>query len=115
MLQDFRFGNFSSTVFLCILFLVVFSCDRRELFAGIYRAEGEESLKAPENYIELKENGQGVWRMSDDEATFSWRVTDDQIRLYTKSGGVIIGKMKNGDTLEIALPGSEFRYFKKVI
>jgi hypothetical protein len=114
MFPDLKFRNLCLTAFLCIIVLAAFSCDRRELFSGSYVAEGEENLKTPENVIELKENGQGVWRIADDEATFSWRVTDDEIRLYTKSGGVIIGKMKTGDTLEIALPGSKFRYFKKV-
>ena len=99
--------------FLCLLLIGAASCDRKERYAGIYREQGEESLKSAENYIELKENGQGVWRVSDDEASFSWRVTNDEIRLYTKSGGVIIVTIKDKDLLEISFPGSESRHYRK--
>jgi len=102
-------------VFLCLLLIGAASCDRKERYAGIYREQGVESLKQDENYIELKENGQGVWRVSDDEASFSWRLTNDQIRLYTKSGGVIIVKIEDKDLLEITFPGSKSRYFKKAL
>ena len=100
---------------LCLLLIGAVSCDRKEKYAGIYREQGEESLKQTENYIELKENGQGVWRVSDDEASFSWRLTNDEIRLYTKSGGVIIVKIKDKDLLEITFPGSKSRHFKKAL
>jgi len=100
-------------VFLCLLLIGAASCDRKERYAGIYREQGVESLKQDENYIELKENGQGVWRVSDDEASFSWRLTNDEIRLYTKSGGVIIVRIKEKDLLEISFPGSESRHYKK--
>ena len=103
------------TVFLCLLLTGVASCDRKEKYAGIYREQGEESLTLSENYIELKENGQGVWRVSDDEAALSWRVTNDKIRLYTKSGGIIIATIKEKDLLELSFPGSKSRHFKKTL
>lgn len=99
--------------FLCLLLICAASCDRKDRYAGIYREQGEVPLKSAENYIELKENGQGVWRASDDEASFSWRVTNNEIRLYTKSGGVIIVTIKDKDLLEISFPGSKSRYYKK--
>jgi hypothetical protein len=74
--------------------------------------EGELSGYS-ETCIELKKNGVGVWRVLDDEASFRWDAKDNEIRLHTKTGGVIIGKIQ-GDTLEIALPGRSVRYFKRV-
>jgi len=99
--------------FLCLLLIGAVSCDRKERYAGIYREQGEEPLKPAENYIELKENGQGVWKVSDDEASFSWRLTNNKIRLYTKSGGVIIVTIKDKDLLEISFPGSKSRHYRK--
>jgi hypothetical protein len=99
--------------FLCLLLTGAVSCDRKEKYAGIYREQREGPLKPAESYIELKENGQGVWRVSDDEASFSWRLTNDEIRLYTKSGGVIIATIRDKDLLEIAFPGSKSRHYRK--
>ena len=113
MSQHIKCGNVFLTAFLCLLVVGAASCDRKERYAGIYRELGDESQKPAENYIELKENGQGVWRVSDDEAPFSWRVTNNGIRLYTKSGGVIIVTIKDKNLLEISFPGSKSRHYKK--
>jgi len=94
------------------LFLILtFSCEQKERHAGIYVAHKGELPESSEAYIELKDNGQGIWRVLDDEASFNWSVNDDEIRLHTKSGGIIIGKIKN-DILEISLPGRNIRYFR---
>jgi hypothetical protein len=53
--------------------------------------------------------------VSDDEAALSWRVTNDKIRLYTKSGGIIIATIKEKDLLELSFPGSKSRHFKKTL
>jgi hypothetical protein len=95
-------------------FLLIFSasCDRKGRYTGIYLAKGEELQEHSEAYIELKENGQGAWRVLDDESPFRWNVSGSQIRLHTKSGGVIIGKIQD-NTLEITLPNRDIMYFKK--
>ena len=92
------------------LLVVNFSCDRKEGYVGMYVVQGEDVSKTSE--IELKENGEGVWRVFDDETSFRWSVSKSEIRLHTKSGGVIIGKIK-GTIIEIALPGRSVMYFKK--
>lgn len=97
---------------LCLVLTFALSCDRADRYAGMYIAEGAETSEEPETCIELKNSGQGVWRVLDDEASFRWDVRDNQIRLHTKPGGVIIGKIR-GDTLEVALPSRDTRYFKK--
>jgi len=60
----------------------------------------------------LKENGEGVWRVEDEEESFSWYVKGDEIRLNTKLGGVIVGEIQD-DTLKITLPGGNKMSFKK--
>jgi len=94
-----------------LLLIITFSCDSRERYAGKYVEQGEVSSKISE--IELKENGQGFWRVEDDEISLSWSISNNEIRLHTKSGGIIIGKIKD-DILEIQLPGSKIKYFKRV-
>jgi hypothetical protein len=115
MSQHAKCGSIFWAVFLCLILAGAASCDRKERYAGIYREVGGEALNPVENYIELKENGQGVWRVSDDEAPFSWRVTNSEIRLYTKSGGVIVAAIKDKDLLEISFPGSKSRRYKKTL
>jgi len=46
------------------------------------------------------------------EAPFRWTVKKGELRLNTKEGGVIIGKLE-GDILEIKLPGSKTMSFKR--
>jgi hypothetical protein len=105
-----RYKNLFLIPLIGLLLIVNFSCDRKEGYVGIYVAQGEDVSKTSE--IELKENGEGVWRVFDDETSFGWSVSKSEIRLHTKSGGVIIGKIK-GTIIEIALPGRSVMYFKK--
>jgi len=105
-----RYENLFLIPLIGFLLIVNFSCDRKEGYIGIYVAQGEDVSKTSE--IELKENGEGVWRVLDDETSFVWSVSKSEIRLHTKSGGVIIGKIK-GTIIEIALPGRSVMYFKK--
>ena len=108
MLLRLSYRNTFLIVLTCFIVTLTFSCDQGDRYAGTY-----QSAEPPEIYIELKENGLGVWRVIDDEASFRWDVRDNEIRLHTKSGGVIIGKIQ-GDTLDIALPGRSNRHFKRV-
>jgi hypothetical protein len=62
----------------------------------------------------LKEKGIGIWKVLDEEASFRWAVKDSEIRLSTKLGGTIIGKIREG-IIEITLPGSNTMFFRKAI
>jgi hypothetical protein len=97
---------------LCLILSSIFSCGSKEIYEGIYRVEADKSQKNSEVQIELREKGIGVWRVQDDEVTFRWDVKDSKIWFSTKSGGIIIGEIREG-VIEIALPGSENMYFKK--
>ena len=102
---------FIITIFLTMI--LFFACDNKQKYAGLYRAEGEQLQQGRETTIELIDTGQGLWRIGDDETSFSWGVNDNQIRLHTKSGGVIIGMRKNSG-IEIILPGSQKVFFTKI-
>ena len=102
---------FIITIFLTMI--LFFACDNKQKYAGLYRAEGGELQQGRENTIELKENGHGVWRVADDEASFSWGVNGKEIRLHTKTGGVITGMLEKSG-LEITLPNSRKVFFTKI-
>jgi hypothetical protein len=95
-----------------LLLAFAFSCGQRESYIGKYVIYGEEPSKDSETYIELKEKGMGAWRIGDDEVSFRWDLKDGEIWLKTKTGGIIIAKIKD-DTLEITLPGAKMMSFKK--
>ncbi|OGW36810.1 MAG: hypothetical protein A2Y97_06055 [Nitrospirae bacterium RBG_13_39_12] len=112
MLSQVNFRNLLLIVFLGLFLIFNLTCDQKDRFTGIYLIKGEELSENPDTYIELKENGLGVWRVLDDEVSFRWDIRDNKLRLHIKSGGVVIGKIHD-DTLEIAMPGPKIMYFKK--
>ena len=106
-----------SLVFLRLLplFLLVAAmtgCGPSTDHVGTYIAEVKASHHH-ETTLELKETGVGVWRVGDDEVTFSWDVKGNELRLNTKNGGVIVGSLDN-EVIHITLPGSKELFFKKV-
>jgi hypothetical protein len=107
-----------SSVFLrlllfCLISAVITGCGPSTAHVGTYIAEIKASSHHHETILELKETGVGVWRVGDDEVTFSWYVKGDELRLNTKNGGVIVGSLDNG-VIHVTLPGSEDFFFKKV-
>jgi predicted RNA-binding protein len=104
--------NIILIAFAGLLPILALSCGQADRYAGTYLANGESLAEQAEMYIELQEHGVGIWRVLDDEASFRWDVRADEIRLHTRSGGVIVGKIQ-GDILEIALPGKSIQYFRK--
>ena len=100
---------------ICIFFTMIFSfaCDNRQEYTGLYRAEDRGFQQEHETTIELKEDGQGLWRVEDDEVSLSWGIKGNEIRLHTKTGGVIKGIIKNNG-IEIILPNSKKYFFTKI-
>ena len=107
--------NVKNILIIFMLSTVIFSfaCDNKQKYIGLYRAEGGSLQREVENTIELMENGQGIWRIANDEASFSWGIKDKEIRLHTKSGGIIKGMIKNNG-IEIMLPNAEAVFFTKI-
>ena len=97
---------------LCLLLILIISCGSRDQFTGTYRADAGDSPKQAEIMIELKANGDGVWRVGDEEVPFAWDIKGGELRVNTKGGGVIVGAIEK-DTVRISLPGSKMMSFKK--
>jgi hypothetical protein len=104
------YKNILRPVLLCALLITFFSCTPKAEFAGIYRTDPATSEKQSE--LELKEDGEGIWRVGDNEETFSWYVKGDEIRLNTKKGGVIVAKIHE-NSLDITLTPGKALSFKK--
>jgi hypothetical protein len=76
----------------------------------VYKAQ--DPAKQAEIVVELKANGDGLWRVGTEEVTFAWYIKRGELRVNTKGGGVIVGKIDK-DTIQITLPGSKIMSFKK--
>lgn len=98
---------------LCLLVFLMLSCGSQEQLVGTYLADARDTARKDETAIELKLNGQGVWRVGDDEVAFSWYMKRDELRLNTKNGGVIVGDYKD-NVIRVTLPGTGPLSFKKV-
>jgi NOL1/NOP2/fmu family ribosome biogenesis protein len=98
---------------LCGALLWTLACDSREKVAGTYKAEGAISPKQGEVSIELKEDGEGAWRKGDEEVPLSWYMKGGELRLNTKGGGVLVGKL-HGEEIRMTLPGGKILSFRKV-
>jgi len=102
---------------LLVLLMLLLSCESRDKYVGVYKAEGQKSAK--EIILELKENGDGVWRVSSNEVAgtfvevpFAWYIKRGDLRVNTKAGGVIVGKIDK-DTIQMTLPGPKALTFRK--
>ncbi len=110
--------NIRSPVFLllylfCLLLFAAAGCGPGTQHVGTYIAEIKDSPYRSETTLELKETGTGVCKVGDDEITFSWHVKGNELRLYTRNGGVIVGSLEN-QIIHVTLPGSKEFFFRKV-
>lgn len=93
---------------LCFFLTLFLSCESRDKYAGAYEARD----RAGEVVIELKAGGEGVWISGYQETAFSWHLKGGELRINTKEGGVIVGKIQ-GDTIEVNIPGQKSMLFRK--
>jgi len=98
---------------LCLLLILMVSCGSNEQFIGTYKAEVKDSPKQAETVLEVKANGDGIWRVGDAEVPFSWYIKGSELRVNTKGGGVIVGTIEN-DAVHIIFPDSKTLSFKKI-
>ena len=113
MPMDSGFSNRMRLLPLFLLLILMISCGTKDQFIGTYRAEVTDSPKQAETVLGLKANGDGVWRVGDEEVPFSWHIKDGELRVNTRAGGVIVGAIAN-DAIRITLPGSKTLSFKKI-
>jgi hypothetical protein len=112
MLTKFVSPNRIWLLLLGLLLVLTFSCESKNKYAGVYKAEAKGTPKQAQISLELKANGDGLWRMGDEEVSFSWDIKGDELRVNTKGGGVIVGKLQN-DTIQMTLPNMKTLIFKK--
>ncbi len=111
MMKKPGYRDFGRIAVTCLLLLVVASCESGDRHVGVYKAVGEPS-KQGEIVLELKANGEGVWRVGSNEDSFVWYIKRGELRVNTKGGGVLVGTIKK-DTIHLTLPGSIDMAFKK--
>lgn len=98
---------------LCLILFLTLSCGSREQYVGSYTADAKDTPKNTEATLELKDNGVGLWKVGDEEISFSWYTKGGELRVNTRAGGVIVGKIEK-DVLRVTLPGTKEMAFKKV-
>lgn len=115
-----RYHGYVLMVGLCVLLMLLLSCESKDKYVGVYKAAGKESVKQGESVLELKANGDGLWRVPSDEVAgtfieipFMWYIKQGELRVNTRAGGVIVGKIEK-DTIRMTLPGSKEMTFKKI-
>jgi hypothetical protein len=88
---------------LCVCVAFVVSCESKEKYAGKYTAVSKDPSKKETISLELKPSGEGSWALGDKEVSFSWYIKGGDLRVNTKEGGVLVGKIE-GNTIKITLP-----------
>jgi hypothetical protein len=87
------------------------SCESKDRYAGVYVAE-KKNPQQQEISLELKPSGEGLWVVGDREISFSWYIKRGELRINTKEGGVLVGKL--GDSrIRINLPERGEMIFQK--
>jgi len=119
-MHTLRYQSYGLMVGLCVLLMLLLSCESKDKYAGVYEAARNESVKQAEIVLELKGNGDGLWRVASDEVAgtftevpFVWYIKQGELRVNTRAGGVIVGKIGK-DTIQMTLPGSKEMTFKKI-
>ncbi|RJP93862.1 MAG: hypothetical protein C4518_04965 [Desulfobacteraceae bacterium] len=97
----------------CLLMFGGFACNSIDNYAGKYQAVDITESGKKINHIELMENGEGAWTCCDGEVLFTWYVKNKELRINTKEGGIMVGKLENS-SFTIALPGKKILTFVKV-
>ena len=83
----------------CLSLAICVSCESKDKYVGTYEAKD----KRGEVRVELKPNGEGVWIAGTQEVSFTWYIKGGDLRVNTKEGGVLVGKIE-GDTIRITVP-----------
>lgn len=115
-----RYHSYGLMVGLCLLLMLLLSCESKDKYVGEYKAAFQDSCTQGEIVLELKGNGDGLWRVASDEVAgtfvevpFVWYIKQGELRVNTRAGGVIVGKIEK-DTIQMTLPGSKVMTFKKI-
>ncbi len=109
MAQNKRSATVIGVWLLGLCLAICFSCESKDKYAGAYEAKD----KRGEVRIELKPSGEGVWISGTQEVSFSWYIKGGDLRVNTKEGGVLVGKIE-GNAIRINLPVRGEMVLKKI-
>jgi hypothetical protein len=119
MMKKTRYQDYRWMAGLFVLLMFLLSCESKDKYVGVYQAQATSSAKQGVTILELKANGDGLWKVGSRKVTgtfvevpFTWHIKRGDLRVYTKKGGVIVGKIEK-DTIQITLPGSRALTFRK--
>lgn len=113
MVAASRYRNTVKLCLVCLGLILIVACGPRDKYIGTYRAVAQALPKSAETVMELRAAGNGILRMGDEEASFSWHVKGRELRVHTKEGGVIAG-MINNNAIYISFDGTTIICFKKI-
>jgi len=91
-----------------------FACQSNDRYIGIYESMDSGEGAQKKNVIELLGNGEGVWHCCEGEVKFIWYVKNDDLRIHTKEGGIMVGELRD-DAFTITLPGKKKLTFTRVV
>jgi hypothetical protein len=119
MMKKSRYQGYRWMVCLFVLLMFLFSCESKDKYVGVYEVQTTSSARQGVTILELKANGDGLWRVNSGKLTgafvevpFTWYIKRGDLRVNTRAGGVIVGKIDK-DTIQITLPGSRALTFRK--
>lgn len=95
---------------MALLLLMLVACSQdKNTASGTYTAQGQDT----EVVLTLSENGRGTWSTDTDEISFKWSLRKDgQLWLHTKEGGVVQGRLVEGQ-IALTLPGVDELVFSR--
>lgn len=99
--------------FLALVLLAFWGCGEADGLEGRYRAEFQDKAQPQVITLELGRTGQGTWKTGGDQFSFKWEVKGAEVRLHTREGGVLAGRIGN-NTIDLQLPGMPSLTFNKM-
>ncbi len=99
--------------FLALVLLCFGGCGEADGLEGRYRAEFQDKTQLQVITLELGRTGQGTWKTGGDQVSFKWEVRGAEVRLHTREGGVLAGRVGN-NTIDLQLPGMPSLTFNKM-
>ena len=100
-------------LFLFFFVFIPLGCDSAKQYTGTYVSVSEGQPSQRKTILELKDDANGLWTTNEKEVPFRWSVKGKEIRLHSKEGGVITGKILD-DTITVTLPGYKVMTLKKI-
>ncbi|BDV00791.1 hypothetical protein TDMWS_08760 [Thermodesulfomicrobium sp. WS] len=94
------------TLWTLAVVLVLMSCSGGRMdVAGRYTSQSQNSGEPVQIVMTLAPDGTGKWQVGTEESVFSWSVDGERLRLYTRRGGVLEGRVIAPDFLRVDVPG----------